>query len=419
VPPELQTKLSAAHPPAAAPVTSSVEPTLDDDDGTVPPPPLAAAPPRPRTEFASPEAGLLGDSPRPPGAAGLQVHPTLENPRAALASRPSPAPPAVYPAAAPRRVLVTALGSSVPSRAGTTSPGSLGGELEAELSPRRSRSRQAVVILFCFMLGVGIASFVLYQMGRIGPGAANGTIDDYVGRANAAMRVQHWDSPPRDNVKDITNEALAKWPRDSRIVDIRARATDELVKEAVGRKLMGDLAGAQHLAHLANELDPTDTTAQHLVEAYDQEAKPQTSSEAVQISVVDAGAGALHGGTQRPQPPLVGGPRASLDLSAVKPRIGQPVTFIARVAVGQKGHVDEVHFRLDGPGLVPDTRLTALADGPGVYQTAFTFFEAGKYEVAFNAKVDGVIVKVTRTFSVDDGEAIPAPLPPPDGGKWL
>jgi hypothetical protein len=39
--------------------------------------------------------------------------------------------------------------------------------------------------------------------------------------------------------------------------------------------------------------------------------------------------------------------------------------------------------------------------------------------VAFNAKVDGVVVKVTRTFSVDDGEAIQAPLPPPDGGKWL
>jgi serine/threonine-protein kinase len=390
VPPaELQAKLAGNGAP---PVTSSgVDPTLDDDDGTpAPPPPVQGdGPPRARTEFATPSPLAL----MAPTAAGP---PTLESP-----IRITPAPRPTRPSASD---------SGAASR-GETAPV----EEDMEPAPRRWRSKAAIV-LSCFLLGVVITSAVLYRMGRIGPLSSIGTVDDYVSRANDAMRQQRWDAPPGDNVRDITTEALGKWPREPRLLDIRVRATDELVKEAVGRNFAGDPAAALHLARLAKELDPTDTTAQHLVEQYEQAARPPGSAELGQPGV-DAGL-AAHGPTPGHNPGA-GTPRATLDISVPKPRVGQPVTFVAKVAT--KGHPDDPHFRLTGPGLVDDTRLTALSDAPGLFQTSFTFFEAGKYEVGFTVKMDGVTVKATRTVAVDDGAATAPTQPPPtpDGGKWL
>ncbi len=393
VPAALAGKLS----PPREPVTSSVDPTLDDDDGTPPPAVKLTPAPRAKTEYSP---GPIDAAPYPAfpvGAGGPVGGGTLDSP--ARLARLSPAPP---------RLKLTAAVGMLP-----------GDEDDLdEINPRRSRSRQAVVIFLCFMLGVALASGVLYRMGRIGPGSTTGTLDDYVARANSAMRQQRWDSPPHDNVRDLTNEALTKWPREPRIQDIRARATDELVKEAMGRKFAGDLSSAQHLAHLANELDPTDTTAQHLIEQLDQEAKAATIPDPGAQGTVDAGS-TVHGPTHPPVPPLAPGPRGSLEVSAAKPRVGQGVTFVARVG-GPKARVDDPHFRLDGPGLVADTKLTALPQSPGVYQTSFTFFEGGKYEVGFTARVDGAMMKITRVITVDGGEnAIPGPLPVPDGGKWL
>jgi serine/threonine-protein kinase len=74
-----------------------------------------------------------------------------------------------------------------------------------------------------------------------------------------------WDSPSGENVKDITAQALSRWPFDTRIEEVRREAAERIVADALGRKYSGDMAGAIHLAKLALELQPTLTTAQHLV----------------------------------------------------------------------------------------------------------------------------------------------------------
>jgi serine/threonine-protein kinase len=68
-----------------------------------------------------------------------------------------------------------------------------------------------------------------------------------------------------DNVKDITEEGLQRYPNNPALIEVRARAAEELVASALGRKYAGDVEGALSLARLAREFAPGSTTAQHLV----------------------------------------------------------------------------------------------------------------------------------------------------------
>jgi hypothetical protein len=110
--------------------------------------------------------------------------------------------------------------------------------------------------------------------------------------------------------------------------------------------------------------------------------------------------------------------KVSIDAAPVRPRVGQPVAFSAKVTTASGATpkvVEEVHFKLNGPGLTPDTRLSPVADAPGTYRSAFTFFEAGKYELTFEARVDGVLIRTIRQIVAGDD----APPTPTSSGKWL
>jgi hypothetical protein len=304
------------------------------------------------------------------------------------------------------------------------------GSAEATLDDEEPvpRGRLVGIVIICLLLGVLGASVVLYQLGLVGGTTRPGSIEDVLAKADDALQHSRWESPSGDNVRDITNDGLARWPRDRRLLDVRARATDELVKEAVGRKFAGDLAAALHLAHLANELDPDDTTAQHLVEEYEQiDKKPATEPSASHGLVATTPLPSVtHPPATHPTPsavPVAGGvaPRVSLEPSLAKPRVGQSVTFTAKVAgaTGPARTIEDPRFTINGPGLASDTRLGTLGGAPGTYSATFTGFEPGKHEVEFDAKVDGALVRVTRAI-VFEGE--PAVVPPPPGassGKWL
>jgi serine/threonine-protein kinase len=301
----------------------------------------------------------------------------------------------------------------------------MAGDEDRRIARRRARSRAAAIIFLCFSVGMILAATVLFKLGFLG-GAPSNTLDAQVARADEAMRHKRWDTPAGDNVRDLTDEGLAKWPRDPRLLDIRERAADELVKEAVGRKFGGDLAGALHLAQVANELDPTDTTAQHLVQDYQLVGKPESMTDTVP-GTADASVVPNHTAATRPGSMATPIPKVAIEAMPVRPHIGQPVALLAKVtnsAGGAPKSVEDVHFRLNGPGLTPDTRLSATLDVPGTYRAAFTFFEPGKYDVAFEARVDGVLIRVVRQIATGDDAPPPAPseatpTPPTPIGKWL
>ncbi len=253
-PPSVQAQMAAGMTPTP-PGLSHVDATMDD--ATAQPPPPSPSRPAP-TPAPSPLAGASGGA----GAGGsfepvrtTQVAPLLEPLMTApRAFESAPQLPRAPSSPSGGRVGPTAFDESIDEPAAVR---------------RASRFRTAAIILLCFLLSVVLTSAVAYRMKLLGPAASQGTLEDAIAHAEDALKRKRFDNPPGDNVRDLTNDALAKWPRDARLLDVRARACDELVKEAIGRQLQGDLIGAEKLVQLGRELDPTDTTAQQLAAEYD------------------------------------------------------------------------------------------------------------------------------------------------------
>jgi hypothetical protein len=230
--------------------------------------------------------------------------------------------------------------------------------------------------------------------------------------------LKRFDQPAGDNVRDLTNQGLARWPRESRLLDVRARACDELVKEAVGRQLQGDVTGALERARLARELDPADTTAQQLASEYDALAQGKAAASAVVVlPSFDAG---------RPPPPPPGqrapvtasGPfRTALEVAPAKPRVGQPVDLVVKVVTSSgappKKPLEEAHFLIAGAsiGAGAAAKLPAFSDADGIFRASFTFLSPGKYEITFLAKSDALVLKAERSVVTLDA-AGPTPSPP-------
>jgi serine/threonine-protein kinase len=401
---------SLAEPKARGhrPALSSVDETLDDE--TAPPPP--PVPPAPSSRpFVTQHA-----SPLPQAMLAAPPAPESEPIRAAAPSGgeirfPAAEPPAVGPPAPPSK------------------PAS---NVESTLSdeePRALRTRQIAVMLLFFVLGGMIMAVGAYVRGYLGPSARAGTLEDTVARATSALHQKRWDSPPGDNVKDLTNDGLKKWPREARLLDVRARATDELVKEALGRKFAGDVAEALKLARLARELDPTDTTAQQLVDQYEKElgkAEAPPPLIAPLPSATATAAGPVSTGTPKATGPA--GYRAAFDASPAKPRVGQQIDFAVRLATASgappRSAAENPRFDIAGPGGRSAT-LPASVESTGMYRASISFLEPGKYDVVFNAKLEGVAVKVARqivTGAVPGNDSPPASggdAPPAPSGKWL
>ncbi|WP_437489258.1 protein kinase [Sorangium sp. So ce1014] len=131
--------------------------------------------------------------------------------------------------------------------------------------PRRAMIARATALLAC----AGAVGFVAFlggrHLGAFGGPAASDSLEGHIERARDCMGRHAWDTPPGENVRDIVSQALARWPRDARLVELRRESSERIVADALGRKYAGDRAGAIRLARLAIELHPELTTAQHLV----------------------------------------------------------------------------------------------------------------------------------------------------------
>ena len=380
--------------PVRPPMPSGVDRTLDDGDMS----PMHGFPP-PRTQIAT--------SPEPPRA----MSPTPP-PRAASQPTPLPTPPVPHV----RRSAPTPTPSKPFSNVDTT--------LSDAPAPHRFL-RYAALFVLLFLVGSAAAAGVLYKIGLLET-APSTRIDDYVTRANDAVTHERWDAPPGNNVRDITNEGLAKWPNDTRLVEIRERASEHLEAKAIKLKGVGDLHGAAHLMRLASELDPTDQGTRALATQFEQEATPHTDASTL-MGLTDAGALVTP-----PRPvPAAGAPRATIDATPAKPKLGQSVEFVAKVltsaGAAPKSVVTEGRFTIAGPGLGAGADLAAASEG-NVFRAGFTFLERGRYEVSFSGKVDGQSVRAARAVVIESPtpppstgtvEQPPPPPPPSSSVKWL
>mgnify|MGYP002401095953 CR=1 FL=1 len=368
-PSDFSSKLSPA-PPTSAPSmpepkrSKGVDRTLDDVDA--PPPPSPSAPALAgKTEYAEPE---------PPPAA-----PPPREPERARAARPPSD-------AGERRSRPTLQSESEPAPAE-----------EERAEPIRSRA--VVLVLLCFVIGVAIAAGVAWRSGRIG---GESELESSVARATDAMFQNRFAEPPGNNVKDITDEGLKRWPGDRRLLDVRARAANELVSQAMAQRAAGETAEALKLVRLAVELDPNDPSARRLADQYEIDlASAQSPAPAPKLPT--------------PKPTAAATPskayKVQVDVSSNQARLGQVVSFTAHLTPA-KGAFEGAAFSVSGPGV---TALAVPAQGgeAGVFKASHAFAQPGKFDVTFVVKADGKELRAARPVTVVDVKVGPAPTAHP------
>ncbi|MDB4941730.1 MAG: serine/threonine protein kinase, partial [Labilithrix sp.] len=274
----------------------------------------------------------------------------------------------------------------------------------------RGRGRGLLLIALCFAIGAVIAAGAAWKMGKIG-GGSDETDERYVARATDAMYKNHFLNPPGDNVREITDEGLKKWPNDAKLVDVRVRAANVLVSQAMVQRTSGDVLEALRLARAAHELDPNDPSAKRLVEQYEGELAASTTPTATPLTKPAA---APPSSWVKPVGPATGAaPAAStaatagaykitLEANAPQPRLGQTVTFTSHVTP-PRGTFESPVFTISGPGVPGGVTMAAQSPATGVFTVSYAFLEAGRFDVVFTVQIDGKPQKAGRTLVAGDG----------------
>ncbi len=395
---------------------SGVDETLDDasneppyasmrNPGTAPPHEPGPSFPRAPVPAAGRPATRPADDSAPRTMPGDEDSAPRRTDYAAPASTASPARP---PAAA------KALASEPPPRqAATARKKKVDTAIEEPAEPRKSRGILFVVL--CFALGMGIAGVWAWKMGKLGGG--DGDDERYVARATDAMFKNRFVAPPGDNVRDITDEGLKKWPNDHRLLDVRMRAANELVSQAMVQRTAGDIVEALRLARSAHELDPNDASAKRLVDQYDAELAAFTTPASPPLKPAASPGLPSTAGAKPPGPPPAPAASATpfkiiLEASTGQPRLGQTVEFTARVAPS-KGTFESAVFAITGPGLGSGVTINAHSPSPGVFKASFAFLEGGRFDVTFATQAEGKPLKAARTLVAGDAPKPPDPQPGP------
>ena len=257
-------------------------------------PPLRdSAPPAETARRSAPDTTLDAE---PAAGRRSNVEPTLADEPAELMSSPRSSAAASAPRASgsPSGPDSTASPASVP-------PGSSPGfeRLSSPASYRDSLSslpehaipeapgsglRRALLVAACFLLGGGLALLIASRLGAFDKHKP--TLESYAERARAAALASAWDSPPGENVKDITDAALERWPRAASIRRVRQDSARTLTGRA--QDLSGsDRSRALALVKLALELDPTNSAARRLMGTLDgslEQSPPESASAPAQAS---------------------------------------------------------------------------------------------------------------------------------------
>ncbi|MDB4935647.1 MAG: serine/threonine protein kinase [Labilithrix sp.] len=374
----------------------------DDDDGR-----------KPSTQYAAPVPDPTGPPARARATAARAPASRRDVARESSRPHPSSAPPP------------SSRGDTSARRATTIEHGD---------EPRRSRG--LLFVILCFVLGAAIAAGWAWRMGKLG--GTDGDDERYVARATDAMYKHRFVAPAGDNVRDITDEGLKKWPNDHRLLDIRMRAANELVSQATAQRSAGDIMEALRLARAAHDLDSNDPSAKRLVDQYEAELAAFTTPTAPPLVKPPGTVPVVNGKPGVPPSAAPPAPPASaaatafkviLDANVAAPRVGQTVEFTARVAP-TKGTFEGAVFVISGPGLGGGASMPAQSPSPGVFKASFAFLEGGRFDVTFTTQADGKPLKAARSLTAGDGGAVvppklpdPGPKPPvpaPTGSvKWM
>ena len=288
--------------------------------------------------------------------------------------------------------------------------------------PPEPRSRGLMLIAAFFLLGVGLAGAWAWRTGKLGPQDESAEEERYVTRATDAMFKNRFDEPTGENVKDLTDEGLRRWPGDRRLLDIRVRTANALTSQAIAQRATNDVHEALKLARIARQLDPNDAAAKRLVEQYEAELASFSASSAPPLTKPPASHALPPTGPKHPIPPPSASSaqpsathveyKALVDVSVATPRLGQTVDITAKV-MPPKGELGDPGFTIAGPGVPGGVRVPAITAAPGVFKASYAFLEAGKFEIQFTAQAEGGKGPSAKRTIVASADPPPTPPAPP------
>ena len=127
--------------------------------------------------------------------------------------------------------------------------------------PRTSWLQRGGLIAACFAAGAVVALLAASSLGAFDAPAAGA--DNYVERAERALASGAIVGPPTDNVLDITDTALQRWPSQPRLLAVRNSAARTLVERA---RVAAESSPSEalELLRFASRLDPGNKDAQKL-----------------------------------------------------------------------------------------------------------------------------------------------------------
>jgi serine/threonine-protein kinase len=322
-------------------------------------PPFAASPSR----MPSPPSAVPQPPVSPPSAVPLAPHPM--SPASAV---PQPPP---HIATAPALPVPSALAATLDDHAAFPARGSVPSETPAP----RSRA-WIVAVVMAFLLGGAVAAIAMQRAHAVDAERAA-----YLENARGVLADGHYTAPPGENVKDLVDQGLRKWPGDTELKKLRSDAEHEMITMAIAARESGDVMGARNLARDAHALDPTDNSARYMHAQADDDLKGIASGTTLNS----------------------GNPRLVFE-SPPNAKPGERVEMTCRVVPGQAGpkaKVSNVKVSLLPNGQTTGgTPVTLTQTDAWNVRALLTAPAPGSYDVSFEANVDGTVVRAMRDLDV-------------------
>ncbi|NUO52298.1 MAG: protein kinase [Polyangiaceae bacterium] len=206
--------------------------------------------------------------------------------------------------------------------AGSHAPSPSDGVIEMDApegggEPRRVTWRVAAVLLAIAVL-VPVGAFGAARIWNQKPETTDEgpNVEGLLESAEEAMDRRAWDTPPGENVKELTDRALELSPGDRHVLSLRRTAADRILSEALGKKYAGSKEEALRLANLALSLNPDLAAAQALVKELEtpepiasegppEQAIPEPSAEPAASASAEPSASAAVSASAAPPTPSV------------------------------------------------------------------------------------------------------------------
>jgi len=299
-----------------------------------------------------------------------------------MRATPTPAQPAVWGRATPTPPTGPMPGS--PSAAGAPNPFHDTGSMVAVgglPGGRRGGLGALGTVLLAFVLGAGAVAGGAWVVGRVTQGAGAVSVEDLESRARAALARGDIDTPPGDNVADLTARILEREPEHADALALRAEAARRLREEGAVARSQGFVDEARARYRRALALVSEDLPTQRALAELDRAATEPATEEV-----------------------------SGIRIAPEEPNAGETVTFTA--VLGEDAEVSDdahPHFHVERNGRRLSREIDAELDEDGRYVGTYRFAGHGTFDLVF---MTGDEVQLTRELVVERARTVRRRDPP-------